>query len=102
MKPRHLRRGFDQLQLPSQPICRSRGYSKHTEATRVAQRRVTFLPMAAANRIDHEIDAATIGELLQYRKPIPVAIVDCVIESTLAQKLVLARTRRAEIGRASC
>src|SRR4029077_12655105 len=98
MKPRHLRGGFDHFQLALHSICGGGRYAKHSQPARVPQGRITFFPMAAADGIDYQINTATVSELLQDRQPIPVAIIDRVIESSFAQKLMLSRTR----GSVSC
>src|SRR5689334_9586712 len=59
----------------------------------MSQRRITLLPVRSTNRVDYEIDAATIGQFLQLRQPVLLAIVDRMVQSAFRQKLVLARTR---------
>ncbi len=51
--------------------------------------------MHAANRIDHEIHAASICELLQNGKPVLLPIIDRMVQATLGKKLVLTRARSA-------
>src|SRR2546421_485695 len=55
----------------------------------------TLCPVAAADRINNQLNAATVGKLHQNWQPVLVAIIDRMIEAALAQEFMLARTRRS-------
>src|SRR6266550_4220555 len=95
MKPWHLHRGFDQLKLASHAIGRSSGNSEHPQPARGPQRRIAFFPVAAANWINDEFNAAVVSKLHQDRQPVLIAIVDRMIEAALSQEFMLAGTRRS-------
>src|SRR6267142_4588446 len=95
MKPWHLHRCFDQLELPFQAIGGRSGNSEHPQPPRGPQRRVALFPVVAANWINDQPNAAAVSKLHQYRQPVLVAIIDRVIEAALAQAFMLARTRRS-------
>src|SRR6266576_5942967 len=94
MKPRHLRRSFNQLELPFQTIRGCSGNSEHAQPSCGPQRRIALFPVAAADWIDDQLNATAISKLHQNRQPVLIAIVDWMIEATLAQEFMLARTRR--------
>ncbi len=96
MKPRRLNRRLQHLELARQSIRRRCRNTKHSEPPGVSQRRITLLPVRSTNRIDHEIHTAAVGQFLQLRQPILLAIVDRMVQSAFCQKLVLARTRRSK------
>src|SRR5882672_3691848 len=65
------------------------------------QRCIALFPMTAADWIDHQLNTAAVSKFLQDGKPVLVAIIDRMIETTLAQEPVLPRTRRPISGRAN-
>src|SRR4051794_6675376 len=95
MKSRHLNRSLQHLQLARKTVARTDRNAKHPQPPGVPQRVVTLLEMRATNRIDDQIHTTSVRELHQLRLPVLFAIIDWVVQPTLGEKLVLARTRSA-------
>src|SRR5207237_896005 len=75
-------------------------HAEYSHSSRGAQRSISLLPACAAQRIDCQLYALTVCKFNQDRQPILIAIVDCVIETALLQKLMFGGTGRTVSRRA--
>ena len=101
MKPRHLHRSLYQLQFTFETVSGGDGNAEHAQPAGGPQRRIALFPVSTTDWIDHQLNTAAVSQLLQDRKPVLIAIIDCVIQAAPPQELVLSRTRGAEGRRAN-
>src|SRR3546814_8329216 len=72
----------------------------YTTLFRSAQRAIAFLPVAAAERIGDQFDAAAVGQAPQLRRPVLRAVIDRRVQAALLEERMLAAARGANDVRA--
>src|ERR1041384_3439577 len=85
----HLRDGFQSSNLAQDSRRRSHRHPEHSHASSSPQSAIAFLPACAAQRIDYQLNTTSIREIEQYRKPILIAVIDRMIQTTLFEKFML-------------
>src|SRR3546814_2141585 len=93
--------------FPYTTLCRSgqtrlggAGNAEHAEAAGTAQRAIAFLPVAAAERIGDQFDAAAVGQAPQLRRPVLRAVIDRRVQAAPLEERMLAAARGANDVRA--
>src|SRR6266478_4600287 len=95
MEERHAESNRQQTQRPRQLRRRCRRNAKHAEPSRRTQRLVALPPVIAAKRIGDKRHAFSIGEPVQFDRPVLRAVVDGLVQAALEQEGVLAAACRS-------
>src|SRR5215510_1021564 len=88
MKPRRLPYGFQHSKFAFYSVCRGRRNAKHSQPACSSQGFITLSPVTASKRVDHQFDSTIVCKFLKFSKPILIAVIDRMVQSTLAKHIV--------------